>query len=220
MKPLELRSLNIDIETHKAIKLRAAEQDCQMKDGVRDAWTTYLAALANPDLNKCSESAPAPSADLIPSLSAVARKLAAAKAELEGIIARNTGEADESADTLIAAIDITTARARAAVEAVGRGPGMPGGAEGSGEEVAGGDGPTASPTATRRGARMTGGGSPLNVNNPRACYGRGGGSAVVPTVIKVVPGGALSKPRTRPQPVPMISGYGSSGQYQVVPLRP
>ena len=104
-----------------------------------EAWAAYLAALANPTVNN-SLPPPPPQPDILDALNAIARKLGAAKAELDALIERSNGGGHDDQVALLAASDATTARARALVAEVGRGPGVPGGIEGNGEETTGSDG--------------------------------------------------------------------------------
>lgn len=164
LKPQGIKSLGLDIDVHKAIKRRAADDDRQMKDLVREAWEYFSAAapaLTDSNiLNKSQSPPPPPPPELVPSLAALARKLGAAKAELEGIIARQGG-IDESAGGLLADTGRGKANARALIARLSGNQGVPGGIEGTGEEAAGGDRAAASagnlPRSNRR-AKVTGGG--------------------------------------------------------------
>ena len=115
-------------------------RDAAHRLGVREqviARNAVLAALSDSTL---VNPPPPPQPDILDALNAIARKLGAAKAELDALIERSNGGGHDDQVALLAASDATTARARALVAEVGRGPGVPGGIEGNGEETTGSDG--------------------------------------------------------------------------------
>jgi hypothetical protein len=129
--PDERKPIKISTELWNAIQRRqnADREATGVKPTQGDLMARAWAVFALSDstvVNKDAKTLTLPTADLVPSLSELARKLSAAKAELDGIIARSTGSNDVSADTLVSEIRGKTRSGKALVDAVERSTGNAG----------------------------------------------------------------------------------------------